>query len=674
MFALRRFVSVCVTVLCCVPALPAQGKSKHLDFQELLQGLVDLDALWQPVRPGEREWQASSYDRASDKGPGDEKAWFANGDAGHFVRVDAVAGGGKSYVLCDALGPGVIQRIWSANPHGKLSFTFDGEAQPRWTVDFAALLRGEVAPLMPPLCSTLARGGNCFLPIPFGKRVVVSCDEGGFYYQVNVRNPGEGITVDSFRPEWLVSQGDVIAGINRELTIAGAVARGSAGEVASRADDEAVRIVRQTLHGPALITEFAVDFAWPKGGAAPDELGRRALLRIDCDGERTVDVPLGDFFGCGAELRDWHSIALEVAGARCVCRFPIPVRESCTIEVDSGVDGVTPKLSWHSAERPIPADALRFRAGFTMLRDFRTRPFVDHVVLDAKGSGRFAGVTLAVRNPTRAWWGEGDEKAWVDGESFPSTFGTGTEDYFGYAWCCPELFSHPYHAQPRADGPANFGFVSNVRLQITDAIPFHDHMKFALEIWHWKDVHIDYATCAYWYGSAGSTSGLPTLPALEARLPTPLQTPPMFVADHALEGEDMKIVERTGGSTSVQDLSGFAEMRWSKDAQLWWVDGKPGDRLVLGLPVQTSARYRIEAVLTTARDYGKVQLELDGEKLGGEIDLYTPNVEATAVLDLGTADLSEGDHRLGFVITGHNDKAIPSHMVGIDWVRLVPVK
>lgn len=32
------------------------------------------------------------------------------------------------------------------------------------------------------------------------------------------------------------------------------------------------------------------------------------------------------------------------------------------------------------------------------------------------------------------WWGEGDEKLFVDGEKFPSTFGTGSEDYVGYAW------------------------------------------------------------------------------------------------------------------------------------------------------------------------------------------------------------------------------------------------
>ena len=71
----------------------------------------------------------------------------------------------------------------------------------------------------------------------------------------------------------------------------------------------------------------------------------------------------------------------------------------------------------------------------------------DWVMLRTQGRGRFCGVMLHVWNPRGGWWGEGDEKFFVDGEKFPSTFGTGSEDYFGYAWCDPGLFQRPYHAQ-----------------------------------------------------------------------------------------------------------------------------------------------------------------------------------------------------------------------------------
>ena len=54
---------------------------------------------------------------------------------------------------------------------------------------------------------------------------------------------------------------------------------------------------------------------------------------------------------------------------------------------------------------------------------------------------------LHVVEPRGGWWGEGDEKFFVDGEKFPSTFGTGSEDYFGYAWGDCTLFQHAYHDQ-----------------------------------------------------------------------------------------------------------------------------------------------------------------------------------------------------------------------------------
>jgi len=68
------------------------------------------------------------------------------------------------------------------------------------------------------------------------------------------------------------------------------------------------------------------------------------------------------------------------------------------------------------------------------------------------------------------WWGEGDEKFFVDCEKFPSTFGTGTEDYFGYAWGNGSLFQHPYNTQTICEG--NAGHICVSRWQIPDNVPF----------------------------------------------------------------------------------------------------------------------------------------------------------------------------------------------------------
>ena len=61
------------------------------------------------------------------------------------------------------------------------------------------------------------------------------------------------------------------------------------------------------------------------------------------------------------------------------------------------------------------------------------------------------GDTLALHNGAAAWWGEGDEKIFVDGETFPSHFGTGSEDYYGYSFgeyavpeiCCAASSTRP---------------------------------------------------------------------------------------------------------------------------------------------------------------------------------------------------------------------------------------
>jgi hypothetical protein len=66
-----------------------------------------------------------------------------------------------------------------------------------------------------------------------------------------------------------------------------------------------------------------------------------------------------------------------------------------------------------------------------------------------------------------------------------------------------------------------------------------------------------------------------------------------------------------------------------------------------------------------------VQLALDGQRLGGPIDLYHDGVIATGELDLGTRTLSEGEHKLTVEISGANEQAVKSYMFGLDYLRLV---
>ncbi len=267
-------------------------------------------------------------------------------------------------------------------------------------------------------------------------------------------------------------------------------------------------------------------------------------------------------------------------------------------------------------------------------------------------------------------WGEGDEKFFVDGEKFPSTFGTGSEDYFGYAWCNPSLFQNAYHNQTHNDGN-NKGHVSVNRWHITDNVPFHTRFEGDIEKYYPNQRPTLYASTVYWYLAPGGNDPYRPVPVTErVGYCTPVQN---FKVKGALEGESLKVLSKTGGNPQEQDLTAF-QGQWSNDAHLWWIEAKPGDKLELALPVSRPTRYKISMQFTKAPDYGIVQLYLDGQKLGDQLDLYHNSVIPTGAVDLGTSQLSSGEHKLTVEILGANEKAIKSYMFGLDYVKLEAVK
>jgi putative heme-binding domain-containing protein len=165
------------------------------------------------------------------------------------------------------------------------------------------------------------------------------------------------------------------------------------------------------------------------------------------------------------------------------------------------------------------------------------------------------------------------------------------------------------------------------------------------------------------YLASPSQVALPKIPA-----PIDLQTG--RVPD-AMEGETMKLVGKTQGNAASQPMGAFNADRWSGNDHLWWTGAEPGARLELELPVEADGTYNVEVVMTMARDYGIVQLSIDGNKLGGPIDLFnSPEVQTTGVITFENITLAAGPRHLEIEITGANPNAT-SHMFGLDYVRLL---
>jgi putative membrane-bound dehydrogenase-like protein len=161
---------------------------------------------------------------------------------------------------------------------------------------------------------------------------------------------------------------------------------------------------------------------------------------------------------------------------------------------------------------------------------------------------------------------------------------------------------------------------------------------------------------------------------LIAYLASPSQVPLPGTEPIRLEGEEMRMLEKTAGRNLKQDMSGFPKGKWSADFHLWWTDAKPGDKLHLEVPVAKAGDYQLNAVMTMAPDYGVHRLSLDGENVGDPIDCYNrPDVITTGVIALGTHRLEAGNHRLIVEIEGANPKAEEAFMFGLDYLELIPV-
>ena len=287
--------------------------------------------------------------------------------------------------------------------------------------------------------------------------------------------------------------------------------------------------------------------------------------------------------------------------------------------------------------------------------------------VDVKGKGLYVGDALTVFNTVDAWWGEGDEKIFVDGEEFPSCIGTGTEDYYGYAWCRPEKFTHPFIAQPSGAGNFHPGMTVNLRYRSLDVLPFTSNISSNIEMWHWVKTKINYAMTAFWYELPGFESNVK--PAIEmVKKPVALKRtdiyPPIVDENGKIEGEYLEVFIRNSGTVSTQS----GDFGWSNDNQLWWRNGETGSELVAKFILNESGKYKISAQLTKAIDYGIIQLLLNGKEVGRNFNGYNSEVVPVNV-ELGTHLLNEGEQILSVKLLGADKNAKPGNMVGIDYLQ-----
>jgi hypothetical protein len=651
---------ILAAALALAPLLSAAAAD--ITVASLLEEMIDRDRLPRLAAPAFTTGQASSYDRASTAA--DRPGWFANHDFDQCLRVETIAGRQES-VIMDVDGPGAITRFWKGgdDPRNRVRIYLDGDATPAVDEVADAWLGGGLW-VKPPLAAVRARGIDLYAPIPYAKHCKVTLDRlASDWYNIEYRTYPAGTAVTSFTRAAFDAAAPLLERVGRQLLGEGeglpADLRRIPGKTARLATGEALSV---TVPGPAAIRELMVKVT----GSDQAQALRSTALSIACDGEATVWCPVGDFFGSGVGLNPYHDWYRSVgADGTLRCWWVMPFAKSATVTVTNlGKRPVEAALgalgvgAWTWDER-----SMHFHGTWRQQYPIQTKRAdgtCDWNYISITGQGVYLGDTLAMHNGAGGWWGEGDEKIRVDGERFPSHFGTGTEDYYGYAWGDAAVFMAPFHSQPRAQGNNAVGHTTDTRVRSLDAITFTRGLEFDLEIWNWNATDVAYAAATYWYARPGATSNRAPAADEAARQVPPGSTP------GRVEAESMTVKERSGGELGTQ-----SDARWSRGAQLWWRDAKEGDRLELVVPVDEDGRKRLAVVITTAPDYGIVRFSLDGVELGGPVDGYSAGVEVRTV-ELGVRELKAGDHVLTIAMTGSNPAALKRHMLGLDCLTIVP--
>ncbi|MFT4153535.1 glycoside hydrolase family 172 protein [Parafilimonas sp.] len=260
----------------------------------------------------------------------------------------------------------------------------------------------------------------------------------------------------------------------------------------------------------------------------PTGVWRYSILRFYWDDETTpsVEVPVGDFFCQGwGKFAQLSSLAVCAnPGSGFNCYWPMPFRKKCRITMENIND--EDMVLYYQVDytlTDVPKDAAYFHAQFR-----RTNPLPykqDYVLVDnIKGKGQYVGTYMAYGVHNNGWWGEGEIKFFMDGDTdYPTINGTGTEDYFCGAYDFDTRkpnaagveevnyteFSNPYtglHQVIKGDGhyqiAQRFGLY---RWHIKDPIRFDKDLKVTIQALGWRDggrylpLQDDIATTVFWY-------------------------------------------------------------------------------------------------------------------------------------------------------------------------------
>ncbi len=666
--------------------------------EKLLQEMTDLGRLTVLSEVSYRSVQYSSYDRRS-KSPSDS-GWFANEDGFggeplpgfEEVLKEPDSTGIGEYLICDINEPGVIQRLWSAGITGKIrlfldnpsSPLYEGDAKPLFHNTIYTLTSGEIET---DYTGTVRQFDASYFPVAFSKSCRIewigNIKELHFYH-IGLRIYKKGTNVESFRDlnlKLIKDKMDETAIVLADPDHSIMVTEGDEfNNVSTVNTGESMSVFN--IEGERAIDKFSVKV----NTSDVENVLRKCILTIYFDNSSIpqVNVPLGDFFGAAPGINPYVSLPFTVNDdGSMICRFVMPFRSNARILIENNSEEtVEITSSAHIRENKwIDGKTMHFRCRWKNDHNLtasninsRENDVSDIVYIMANGKGRIAGVSACLYNPSNApvswgnWWGEGDEKIFIDDDSFPSFFGTGSEDYFNYSWSSAKILNFPYCGQPRNDGPGNRGYVSNYRWHIADDIPFNNNIAFYMELGHHGEVPgFAYGRTVYYYALPGTIDDFSTI-SKDAISDINYQewSPVAYLGSAGFNfTQAEKMFVRGKNIETIKD--NFC----AEGQMVMWSQSKAGEEITFRFSIKESQADRnLGLTLMHFPEGGKISVQVNGLNV---------KISGSEILDLGTSVYKFLDNHFTEKVslkTGVNEITLKSETgqgkkTGIDfiWIR-----
>ncbi|MBN1908619.1 MAG: DUF2961 domain-containing protein [Pirellulales bacterium] len=675
-----------LTLVAVSSALPALAE--EVTMKRLIEETIDFDRLGRVPSPEYHTYQFSSYDRRANLPNGPN--WFGNSDGFGREPIPGVLRtikkadkkGVGTYVLAEMDGPGAIVRCWTASGnrrgpgiHGQIRMYLDGQTDPvfdgpanDFLIDLWASLAKQHKLNSEGLTAGFTQRDACYCPITFNRNCRIEWTgnlNSVHFYHIEMRKYAEGTIVETFHPvqfdplrELIKHVGAILADSARLPAPAGKIFPLTANLKPSRKKE----VLKLEDRG-GKIRELQLKLK----AEDMNQALRQTVLEIYFDraSRPQVESPLGDFFAAAPGINPYKSLPMVVEpDGTMTCRFVMPFAQAAEIRVinrgkqpvELTGQAVVDQYKWD------PKKDLHFYAHWRVNHEMQVpgRRGFDIPFAMLRGEGRFVGCSVHLMNPSPItvgnWWGEGDEKIFVDDDGRrPSFFGTGSEDYFNYSWSMPNLFEYAYFAQPRCDGPLCRGFVANNRFHILDDIPFYKRLDFFMEMIHHNVVDgLSFARISYFYARPGLVTDQMPLFAEDLRTP---KSPANWVPKPHPERQPGVVFLQT------EDMEGAkpwieSNPQWACGKAVAWKPKAEGDKLTLTFDAAKEGTYRMWLVVCRRANSGKFDVLVNGKRVRQTIDAFAPyRVILWADSLGGNIKLQKGPNTLTFVSRGKDPKS-----------------